>query len=96
MQPIGKNSCEVMYLGCVYLRGELGFPNCDDICMCIVNKQIELIEFFYSVYIDLQHEEISLNFTAGSVSLSCVCGHVVIFGLSVSLSWYPMCMRYLL
>ena len=24
-----------MYFGCVCFRGELGFPNCDDICMCV-------------------------------------------------------------
>ena len=87
--------------------------------MCVVNKQFELLEFvFDSVYIDLQHDEISLTFTAGSVSLCCVCRHVVclrgccgtqcgcggccecdpcvvyvvIFGLSVRSSWYPMWM----
>ena len=27
------------------LGGELGFLNCDDICMCVVNKQFELLEF---------------------------------------------------
>ena len=37
------------------------------------------------VYVDLQNDEISLNFTAGSVSWCCVCGHVVVFGMSVSL-----------
>ena len=32
----------------------LGFLNCDDICMCIVNMQFELMEFvFNSVYVDL-------------------------------------------
>ena len=35
-----------------------------------------------------------LNFTA--VSLCCVCGHVVVFGLSVRLLWYPMWMRWFL
>ena len=67
--------------------------NCDDICMCVVNKQFELLEFvFDSVYVDLQDDEISLTFTAGSVSLWCVSSHAVVFGLSVSLSWYPMWM----
>ena len=33
-----------MYFGCVYFRDELGFLNCDDICMCVVNKQFELLE----------------------------------------------------
>ena len=35
------------------LRGELGFLNCDDIGICVVNKQFELLEFVvYSVYVD--------------------------------------------
>ena len=28
-------------------RGELGFLNCDDICMCVVNKQFDLLEFVF-------------------------------------------------
>ena len=90
-------SCEVMYYGCVCLRVELGFLNCDDICMCVVNKQFELLEFVCdSVYVDLLYDEISLTFTAGSVCLCCVCCHVIVFGLSVRLSWYPMWMQWLL
>ena len=70
VQPIGTHGGEVMYFGCVCFRGELGFLNCDDICMCVVNKQFELLEFvFDSVYVDLQYDEIYLTFTAGSVSL---------------------------
>ena len=96
MQPIGTYGGEVMYLGCVCFRGELGFRNCYDICMCVVNNQFELLEFvFDSVYVDLHYEEIYLTFT-GSVSLCCVCNHVVVFGLSVRLPWYPMWMRWLL
>ena len=34
-----------MYFWCFGFRGELGFLNCDDICMCVVNKQFELFEF---------------------------------------------------
>ena len=57
-----------MYFGCVCFSGELGFLNCDDICMCVVNRQFELFEFaFDSVYVDLQYDEISLTFTAGFV-----------------------------
>ena len=26
--------------------GEIGFLNCDDVCMCVENKQFELLEFF--------------------------------------------------
>ena len=62
-----------------------------------MNKQFELLEFvFDSVYADLQYDEISLTSTAGYVSLWCVCNHVVVFGLSVRLSWYPMLMPWLL
>ena len=28
-------------------RGELGFLDCDDICMCFVNKHFEHLEFVY-------------------------------------------------
>ena len=86
-----------MYFGCVCFRGELGFLNCDDICMCVVDKQFELLEFvFDSVYVDLQYDEIYLTFTAGSVSLCCVCINVAVFGQPVRLLWYPMWMRWLL
>ena len=62
--------------------------------MCIVNKHFELLEFvFNSVYVDLKYNEISLTFTARSVCLCGVCSHVVVFGLSVRLSWYPMWIR---
>ena len=43
--------------------------------MYVVNKQFELLEFvFDSLYVDLQYDDISLTFTAWSVSLCCVCG----------------------
>ena len=91
VQPIVAHCCEVMYFGCFDFRGELGFRNCDDICMCVVNKQFELLEFVVeSVYVILQYDEISLTFTAGYVCLCGVCSPVVVLGLSVSLSWYPM------
>ena len=62
-----------MYFWCFGFRGELGFLNCDDVCMCVVNKQFELLEFVSeSVYVDLQYDEISLTFTAGPVCLSCL------------------------
>ena len=97
VQPIGAHCCEVMYFRGFGFRGDLGFLNCDDIGLCVINTQFELLKFvFDSVYVDLQYDEISLTFTAGSVSLCCVCSHVVVFGLSVSLSCYPMWMRWLL
>ena len=65
--------------------------------MCVVNKQFELLEFsFDSVHVDLQYDTISFTFTAGFESLCCVCSHVVVVGLSVSLSCYHMWMQWLL
>ena len=65
----------------------LGFLNCDDVCMCIENKQFELLEFVSeSVYGDLQYDEISLTFTAGPVCLCGVSSPVVVLGLFVRLS----------
>ena len=55
-----------MYFGCVCFRGEVGFLN--GICMCVVNKEFELLEFvFDSVDVDLQYDEISLTSTAVGV-----------------------------
>ena len=84
VQPIGAHCCEVMYFGCFGFRGELGLLNCDDVCMCVVNKQFELLEFASeSVYVDLQYDEISLTFTAGPVCLCGVSSPVVVLGLFV-------------
>ena len=91
MQHIVAHCCEVMYFGCFDFRGGLSFLNCDDISMCVMNKQFELLEFVSeSVYVDLQYADISLTFTAGSVGLCGVCSPVVVLGLSLRLSWYPM------
>ena len=66
---------------CFGFRGELGFLN---VCMCVVNKQFELLEFVSeSVYDDLQYDEISLTFTAGPVCLCGVSSPVVVLGLFV-------------
>ena len=87
VQPIGAHCCEVMYFGCFGFRGELGFLNCDDVCMCVVNKQFEFLEFVSeSVNVDLQYDEISLTSTAGSVCLCGVSSPVVVLGLFVRLS----------
>ena len=45
---------------------------------------------FESVYVDLQYDDISLTFTAGSVCLCGLCSPVVVLGLSVRLSLYLM------
>ena len=47
VQPIGGHCCEVLCFGCFGFRGELVFLNCDDVCMCVVNKQLELLEFCF-------------------------------------------------
>ena len=87
VQSIGTHGGEVMYFWCVSFRSELGFRNCYDICLCVVNKQFELLEFvFDSVYVDLQYDEIYLTFSAAYVSLCCACSHVVVFDMSVKLS----------
>ena len=87
VQPIGAHRCEVMYPWCLGPRGELGFLNCDDVCMCVLNKQFELLEFVAeSVYVDLQYDEISLTFTAGPVCMCGVSSPVVVLGLFVRLS----------
>ena len=73
VQPIVAHCCEVMYFGCFDFRGELGFLNCDDICMCVVNKQFELLEFvFESVYVDLQYDDISLTYCWVCVLVWCL------------------------
>ena len=81
-----------MHFGCFGFRGELGFLNYDDICMCVMNKQFELQKFLFdSLYVDPQYDKISLTFTAGSwVCLCDVFSPVVVLGLSVRLLWYPM------
>ena len=95
VQPISTCGGEVIYFVSVCFRGELGFLNCDDICMSVVKKQFELLEFLFdSVYVDLPYDEISLTFSAVFVSLCCVCSHMVVFSLSVRLSWYPMWLRW--
>ena len=70
----------VYTLGVFALGVSLVFLNFDDICMCVMNKQFELLEFvFYSVYVDLQYDGISLSFTAGSegvVAMSAECEYM--------------------
>ena len=47
VQPICTHGSKVMYCWCVCFRGELSFLNCDDICMCVVNKRFELLELVF-------------------------------------------------
>ena len=82
---------------CVFALGVSLVFRIGMISMHVVNKQFELLEFIFdSAYVDLQYDENSLTFTTGSVSLFCVCSHMVVFSLSVRLSWCPIWMRWLL
>ena len=82
-----RTDVKLCIFGVLGFGGELGFLNCDDVCMCVVNKQFELLEFVSeSVYVDLQYDEISLTFTAGPVCLCGVSSPVVVLGLFVRLS----------
>ena len=84
---MGAHYYEIMYFECFDFRDKLGFLNCDDDCMYIVNKQFELLKFVSeSVYVDLQYDEIPLTFTAGPVCLCGVSSPVVVLGLFVRLS----------
>ena len=71
----------IMYFGVFALGVSLGSRMvmicCLPIYLSVVNKQFEVLEFvFDSVYVDLQYDEISLTFTAGSVSPCGVCSHL--------------------
>ena len=70
----------------VLFWGEVGFLDCDDICMCVVNKHFELLDFFLnSVYVDLKYNEISLTFTCWVCELVwCV--------VCVVMWWYLVCL----
>ena len=58
---------------------------------CCEVKYFELLEVISeSVYVDLQYDEISLTFTAWSVFWCGVSSPVVVLGLIVRLSYYPM------
>ena len=94
VQPIGSHCCEVMYFRCFSFMGELGFLNCDDICMCVVYKQFELLEFvFDSVMLTCS----MMRFLSLLLLGLCVVSVVMWSSLvCLSLSWYPMWMRWLL
>ena len=81
VQPIGAHGGEVMYFRSFCFRGEFGFMNCDDICMCVVNKPFELIYFgFNSVYVHLEYNEVYLSLMLGL----CAC---VVMWLSLVCLW---------
>ena len=62
------------YFGSIRFRGELGFLNCDDVCMRVFDESFELLEFVvYAVYVNLQNDEISLVITARFMNACGVC-----------------------
>ena len=82
VQPISAHCCEVMYFGCVGFRGELGFLNCDDVCMCVVNKQFELLEFLIPFMLTCS----MMRFLSLLLLGMCPCVVLVVLGLFVRLS----------
>ena len=50
VRPIGTHGGEVMYFVYFCFRGELGFMNCDDICMCVMNKQLRSSSLFFILF----------------------------------------------
>ena len=40
-----RTAVKLCIFGSFGFRGDLGFLNCDDVCMCVVNKQFDLLEF---------------------------------------------------
>ena len=85
VQPIIAHCCEVMYFGWFGFRGDLGFLNCDDVCMCVVNKQFHLLEFLLLIPFMLTCSMMRCI----SLFLLGLYPRVVFFGLYVRLSWYP-------
>ena len=74
MWPVGPNSRVCWYFGSIRFRGELGFLNCDDVCMRVFDESFELLEFVvYAVYVNLQNDEISLVITARFMNACGVC-----------------------
>ena len=74
VQYIGAHCGEVMYCGCFGFRGELGFLNFDDDYMCVVNKQLKLLEFVFESLIrspsSLQRLIYSTSISVSSVLVS--------------------------
>ena len=69
-----RQSCMLVLWGFFLFRGELGFLNCDDVCMRVFDESFELLEFVvHAVYVDLQNDQIFLVITARSVNACGVC-----------------------
>ena len=70
----------VKYAGCVCFRGELGFLECDDICMCVVNKQLKLLEL---VLIPFMFSYSMMRFISLLLLGLCPCGVSVVMWSSL-------------
>ena len=44
-----RTAVKLCIFGVLLFCGELGFLNCDDVCMCVVNKQFELPRVCFGV-----------------------------------------------
>ena len=81
--PSLRTVVKLCTFGCLDSRG--------DVCMRVANKQPELPEpVSDSVHFDMQYDENSITLTAGPVCPCGSCNPVIVLGLSVMLSWYPM------
>ena len=80
MQPICTHGDVVIYFWCVCLRGELGFLNYDDICICLVHKQFELLEF---VLIRVMLTCSMMRFLSFQLLGMCPCGVCVVMWSSL-------------
>ena len=90
VQPIGAHCSEVMYFGCFSFRGELGVLNCDDVCMCVVNKQFEILEFLSLFMLTCNMMRFLSVLLLGLWVCVVLVDLVLVLGLFVRLSWYTM------
>ena len=61
--------------------------NYDDICMYVVNKQFELLEFVFPFIMTCSIIRFNSLLLLG-LYLCDICSHMVVLGLSVRWSWY--------
>ena len=61
-----------MYFWCFGFRGELGFLNCDDVCMCVVNKQPDL-SFLLDLFCCNKH-----SLVKACISIPGISDHIIV------------------
>ena len=77
---MGTRGGNVMYFVSICFRFELGLLNCDDICMCVVNKQFGLLEL---VFIPFMLTCGMMRFLSLLLLGICACGVSVVMRLSL-------------